>query len=184
MMKKILIGAIILISTVLCMANTEGFNGTVVMRDGNQIPFLWLGFLDKPFTICITGSLYGAIVNYNFKDLDEIQFENVNGGIYDEGRRGMIYAIKNCKTAILEQAVVQWTTSDSYYTRDKIYFVFRDAVTGKIMEGSARPGDQIRSIVIGEQRGSAKQNPSTKEFFPWSFNYDPYTGELLVLAKP
>jgi len=192
MMKKILIGAIILILTTLCLANTEGYNGIVVMRDGNQIPFLWLGSLSGPDTYLINGNLYGAFVSYDFKDLGEIQFENIERGIYwEEGdtlraginRRGMIYAIKNGKTSILEEALVAYSPRESS-CRSVIRFVFRDVVTGKIMEGSARPGDQIRSIIIGEQRGSAKQNPSTKEFFPWSFNYDPYTGELLVLAKP
>ena len=194
MMKKILIGAIILILTTLCLANTEGYNGIVVMRDGNQIPFLWLGSLSGPQTYLINGNLYGAFVSYDFKDLGEIQFENIEGGICWEkadnfnfkagvNRRGMIYAIKNGNTSILEKALVAYAPGEDS-GRSVIRFVFRDAVTGKIMEGSARAGDQIRSIVIGEQRGSVKQNPSTKEFYPWSFNYDPYTGELLVLAKP
>ena len=166
------------------LAAQTGVSGTVHYRDGRSVDFERIGLLkdDEPRETIIAGKIGDQTVRYKLHDFSEIIFTGNHR--YSKNHRGpMIVTNPEGERYTLEDAYVEVWFSSLRSRNDhsgRFLFAYNDPITKKLTQGSDTFGDDISSITLGEHRGELKQNPSTEEFFPAAFNFDPFTGERLV----
>ena len=159
------------------LVSAEGFGGTIILRDGNTIEFLYLGNLERVADRFIRGVYKGASVKYPFETFKEIHFAEKNKDYRDpfyDGTTGDILVVLPGGDRL---------TISKAHIDGQLSFVFQDPITGKLTSNRKSCGRSIFAILIGEEKGSIKYNPRTGDYFPWTFNYDPYTGDRLIWTE-
>jgi len=160
----------------------QGFNGTICFRDGTTIDFEFLGDKEDVDDAYLYGKLGKRRVRYRFDELKEIYFlesdksyskgqENWHGTVLIEHRKKeQRFTLTDCWIEVGSQS-------------GALYFVHSDTTTNEAYESWTDILDLVSHVIIGEHSGNFKFNPRTKQYFPSSFLYDPYTGEKLEWIK-
>lgn len=100
-----------------------------------------------------------------------------------EGYKGSGQAIvlaKNGKRFTLEKAHVGLFQASP----GQLSYFYEDPVTGRVKHASLVIHKTLAEIRSGTTTGRLRYNPITKEFFPTTYNYDPYTGVKLEWRDP
>ena len=160
----------------------QGFSGTICFRDGTTRDFEYMGDKEDIFDVYLHGKLGKKKVKYRFEELSEIYFldkeksyaegnENWHGTVLIEHRnKEKSFTLTDCWIQVGEQT-------------GALYFVYHDTVFNKTYESWTNILDLVSHVLIGEKTGNFKYNPATKQYFPPSFIFDPYTGEKLEWIK-
>ena len=82
---------------------------------------------------------------------------------------------------IVSKSGDRFTIADKYINRTVAYYVYHDPITRKLKQSTAQWKD-ISHISIGDDAGDVKVNPTTGEYFPAMYVFDPFTGEKLKWA--
>jgi hypothetical protein len=164
-----------------------GFSGILSFRNGDTVRFNHLGEKECPHEHYVEGKLEAQNVKYRFSELSEILFvESSTTYGYDRVLKGELIVIsRSGQRFVLTEAYVWcWVNLNKNNvlsaSNGKIYYTYIDPVTRSLRETDIFIKNTVSSIKVGIDVGSMKYNPSTKEYFPHCFVFDPFTGEKLV----
>jgi hypothetical protein len=155
-----------------------GFSGTIVFRDGTYATFNYLGSSRSVAKAVIRGYQGGRLVDVPFEECQEIDFLN-KGARYDGTSGDDVLVIKKNQERVTLTNCQVWAGGAM---SGVIAYVFNEPATKALKETYAGINNSISQIILGDV-GDLKYNPKTKEYFPASYIYDPFTGEKLVWAK-
>lgn len=165
---------------ILGKADVEGVSGQIVLSDGQKIKFVRLGYVKetKPQEYYVSGNIGGQSVSYPLSKLRSVLFPNHESGSMDEvivvGKTGESFTLTGTSIGVIGDR-----------TYDGFSYVYHDKVTGELMESYAGVrSTKLVQIVIEGDAGTLRRNPRTKDFYPATYNFDPFTGEELVWALP
>lgn len=159
-------------------AFAQGFSGAICFRNGTTVDFDYMGDKEEIYDAYLNGKLGKRRVRYRFEELKEIYFletnksyskenENWYGSVMIEHRKKeKRFTLTDCWIHVGDQS-------------GALYYVYSDTCAKMIFEDWTNIIDEVSHILIGEHSGNFKYNPRTKQYFPPSFLYDPYTGEKL-----
>ncbi len=181
--RKLAIGVVLTVGLLLArtaLAGEPGFGGTLVYGDGQTVTFerLTLGESGDPAKYMIKGRVGQQRVKYAFSELKNIEFADYRTESYHEDRRGdLVVTGKTGKQITVTDAFVYCRSPG----RDgSIYYRYNDPVTGKVKHQGQPIYQSIARIMIGEHQGRLKKNPTTGEYYPASYNFDPFSGRKLI----
>lgn len=163
---------------------SQGFSGTIYLRDGSAISFSHLGDLNSVENAHVAGKMGPHSLNYRLEELKEIIF--VDKTKYYSRISGEI-----ASAIIINKDGEQFTLDDcTFYgnwrnqsSAGYIYFVTIDPITKQLKRNTLAIRNNVYRVVVGEDIGNIKLNPKTSQFFPPYYNFDPYTGQKLIWAK-
>jgi hypothetical protein len=156
----------------------EMFGGTIAFKDGGTVEFVRMGD-GSPAEYTLFGKLGEQRVEYKFNDLGQIifsggKFDNANGEAVVVSKAGKRFSISNC--------TVSGKSPRWKYANSSLLYRYLDPITNQEQDGK-EPPEKIASITIGAAQGDVKKSPTTGEYFPSMYNFDPFTGEKLEWAK-
>ena len=175
-MKRI--GLMVLAGLLATGCFAEMFGGTIAFKDGGTVAFVRLGN-DTPHNCKLYGKLGEQRVEYRFEDLGQIIF---SGGSFSSGKGEAVVVSKNGKRFLLTECTVTWHSVKGAANSGELIYRYLDPITSQEQNGK-EPCEKIASIAIGSATGDVKKSPTTEEYFPSMYNFDPFTGEKLDWTK-
>ncbi len=171
-MKRI--GLMVVAGLMAAGGYAEMFGGTIAFKDGGTVEFVRLGG-KYPLVYDVSGKLGAQSVRYRFEDLGQIIFSGGDDMIV-VSKQGKRFALTDCK--------FHWGSPDRSSNVDGsiVQYRYLDPVTNLEQDGDEYYG-KLAFITIGSKQGTVKKSPTTGEFFPSIYNFDPFTGEKLEWAK-
>ncbi len=176
-MKRIGITGIFLF-LLACGSFADMFGGTITFKDGGTVDFTRLGN-EKPLVYKLNGKLGEQEVRYDFSDLGEIVFAN---GSFTSGDGEAVVISKAGKRFSLTDCRCDGYLESGTFFSSTLFYTYLDPITNK-EQTAYKAFSEVASITIGKAQGNVKKNPTTSEWFPSNYNFDPFTGEKLVWAK-
>lgn len=149
--------------------SAEGFSGRIFFRSGNSVAYVHLGKLDKVVTYRLWGKLGGQEVRFKLSEVKKLVFDHKGDDtVMVVGKGGDRFTISPHEIR-----------SDPNITgTGGVGYVYHDPITRKLQYASAEY-KHISHISIGDDAGDVKVNPTTGEYFPAMYVFDPFTGEKL-----
>ena len=172
-----MVGILFLAANSYAMAQ-EGFSGTIFFRSGDRDSFYYLGQINKLSTRnVIYGRLGSQAITIELSEISEMIFSNPESSYRNKDSTIIIFNKER------ERFTIEHATTILSGRSGDICYVYGDPITKKQKNSCADIKNNISRIVLGETSGDLKINPSTGDFFPPYYNYDPFTGEKLEWGK-
>ena len=186
--SKISIIFLFILLTANCFAADEyTASGTLSLRGGSKIvatSIKYEGWNHDGKLSCTT--IDGVKINVNISDINRIYIDylekSYRAGISNSSKNIIVVALKNGN-----EKTMRYIEGSG-----DLLVTFQDPFTSKIVESKSYSMSGASQKVHGDSAviqidftgaGNIKKNQKTDRFFPISYNYDPYTGEKLVLIK-
>lgn len=164
-------------------AGEPGFGGTLVYDNGRTVAFERLTLTEggAPMTFTVEGHVGQQRVEYAFSELKSIEFADYRTAPYFQDRRGdLIVTGKTGKQVTLTDAYVY---CGDHKGVGAIFYQYNDPVTGKIKHQVQRIHKRIARITIGKHQGRLKKNSATGDYYPASYQFDPFSGKKLIWSE-